>query len=121
MLSVIRDAYRRMFGARRNPNFDMAIAIMAAGRADCFNSYELSPQTRAIDLASATLAEMVAAYRDLLDCINIEYPETAHNSGLADALMPKIEVAIVERFPEYVPAPEARYGRIWVQDIRLPQ
>jgi len=113
MLNVLR----RVFGSRQSPALAYALATVAASRDACFNPYQLRDATKAIDVATASLRELVSAYQDCLSCIGIEYPETAEGSDRAFTLMPVIEAAVLERFPKAAPDDVLRTGRHWVQTI----
>lgn len=112
----------RLFGRdRTNPYGQYAGLVaqsLAASRA-CFNSYELAPETRSLDPSTASLDDCVRAYRDCKHCTGTEYPETELGSDFAFDLIPKIEAAVLERFPASCPPPERRLNRSWVQDINI--
>lgn len=94
----------------------LVAASLAASRA-AFRSYTLKPETISIDFERATLQELVEAYKDCLNCMSIEYPETDEGCGQAETLMKDIETVVCMRFPEALPPEEKRRNRVWVQTI----
>ncbi len=96
-------------------NYAGAVAASLAASRAAFNDYKLLEATTSIDVKTATIQEMVLAYKDCQRCLAIEYPETAEGCGRCDHLMSTIEAAVTERFPQIVPPFPRSWW--WVGDI----